>query len=115
LDSSQPLNGENQESLKLSVSSLPAGGRAGFANDGYFGIPVTPGTTYHLSFYARADAGFADPLTASLESSTGQVWARASIPALTSSWAKYTATLTTARGIPATLENRLVITTSNPH
>ena len=113
LDSSQPLNSANPVSLKLTVGSLPAGGRAGIANDGYFGVPVTPGTMYHLSFYAKAGASFAGPLTASLESSTGRVWATATIPAVTTSWARYTATLTTARGIPATLDNRLVIATSS--
>ncbi len=71
LDTSQPLDSASPVSLKLSVASLPAGGRAGIANDGYWGVPVTPATTYHLSFYARAGAGFAGPLTASLESSSG--------------------------------------------
>lgn len=113
LDSSQPLDNANPLSLKLTVASLPAGSRAGIANDGYFGIPVTPGTTYHLSFFARAGTGFAGPLTASLESTSGRVWARVSIPSITSDWAKYTATLTTPRGIAASLDNRLVITTSN--
>lgn len=113
LDSSQPLNAANPVSLKLSVGSLPSGGRAGIANDGYFGIPVTPATTYHLSFYAKADASFTGPLTGSLENSTGQVWATATIPAVTTSWAKYTATLTTAKNIPSTLDNRLVISTSS--
>jgi alpha-L-arabinofuranosidase len=114
LDTSQPLNTANPVSLKLSVSSLPAGGRAGIANVGYWGVPVTPATTYHLSFYAKAGTGFAGPLTASLETSSGGVWASATIPAITGSWAKYTATLTTPRGIPPTLDNRLVITTRNP-
>ena len=113
LDSSQPLNSANPVSLKLSVGSLPAGGRAGVANAGYWGVPATPGTTYHLSLYAKAGTGFAGPLTASLESSSGRVWATASIPALTTSWARYTATLSTPKGIPATLGNRLVISTSD--
>jgi alpha-L-arabinofuranosidase len=114
LDNSQPLGSANPVSLKLSVSGLPAGSRAGIANDGYFGVPVTPATAYHLSFYARADASFSGPLTASLESSSGQVWATAAIPSVTTAWAKYTATLTTAKNIPATLTNRLVISTRSP-
>jgi len=114
LDTSRPLNTANSVSLKLSVASLPSGGRAGLANDGYWGVPVTPATTYHLSFYAKAGTGFAGPLTASLESSSGRAWARATIPAITASWARYTATLTTAQGIPSSLDNRLVIVASNP-
>ena len=114
LDSSQPLNSANPVALHLSVSSLPAGGRAGIANAGYWGIPVKPATTYNLSFYAMADASFSGPLTATLESNSGKVWASAVIPAVTTSWARYTATLTTRKKIPATLNNRLVIATSNP-
>jgi len=114
LDTSQPLDSASPVSLKLSVASLPAGGRAGIANDGYWGVPVTPATTYHLSFYARAGAGFAGLLTASLESSSGRVFASATIPAITAGWARYTATLTTAKGIGSTLDNRLVIATSSP-
>jgi alpha-L-arabinofuranosidase len=113
LDSSDPLNSANPVALKLSVAGLPAGGRAGFANDGYWGVPVTPATTYHLSYYARAGAGFAGPLTASLESSSGRVWATVALPAATSSWAQYTAALTTPAGIPATLDNHLIIATSD--
>jgi hypothetical protein len=113
LDGSQPLNSANPVSLRLSVSSLPGGGRAGIANDGYWGVPVKSATSYHLSFFAKAGASFTGPLTASLESTGGKVWATATIPAVTTSWAKYTATLTTPKGIPATLTNRLIISTSD--
>ncbi len=30
-------------------------GRAGVANEGYWGIPLAKGATYELSFYARKD------------------------------------------------------------
>ncbi len=113
LDSSQPLNSASQVALNLSVTRVPSGGRAGIANDGYFGVPVTPATAYHLSFYAKGDATFTGPLTATLESTSGKVWATATIPAITTSWARCTATLTTAKNIPASLTNRLVIATKN--
>ena len=113
LDSSQPLNSANPVALKLTATSLPSGGQAGIANDGYFGVPVTPDTTYHLSFFAKAGAGFAGPLTASLESSSGRVWASTTIPSITSDWAQYKGTITTPRGMTPSLDNRLVITTSN--
>ncbi len=113
LDSSQPLNSANPVALKLTVTSLPSGGQAGIANDGYFGVPVTADTTYHLSFFAKAGSGFAGPLTASLESSSGRVWASTTIPSITSDWAQYKGTITTPRGIVPSLDNRLVITTSN--
>src|SRR5499427_7231298 len=36
--------------LKLDATSASAGRRAGIANEGYWGIPVKPDTTYHASF-----------------------------------------------------------------
>src|SRR5476649_1244827 len=56
LDPSQPLNDGLKTSLKLDASGAA------------LGIPVRPDTTYHVSFYAKGDAG---PLTVSLESSDG--------------------------------------------
>jgi len=38
--------------LKLTVEN--AGGRVGIANEGFYGIPVKPATTYTASFYAQA-------------------------------------------------------------
>ena len=42
LDSSDPLNSANSVSLKLTTGTIPAGGRAGIANAGYWGIPGPP-------------------------------------------------------------------------
>ena len=52
--------------------------------------------TYRLSFYAKSDGPGNGPLTASIESTDGTtVFATAQVPAITGSWQKYTATLTT--------------------
>ena len=114
LDSAQPLNAANPISLKLSVSSLPPGGRAGVANVGYWGIPVRPSTTYHVSFFAKSSQASSGPLQVDLESTSGQRWATATVPTVTSSWARYTATLTTGANVPTSSANRFVISTSNP-
>ena len=41
-------------SLKLTVDHASPSARAGIANDGYWGIPVRPDTTYTGSFYAKS-------------------------------------------------------------
>jgi alpha-N-arabinofuranosidase len=87
----------------------------GVANDGYWGIPVRPATTYRLSFYAKSDREGSGPLMASIESSDGtKVFAAATIPTLTDSWQKYTATLTTADDVAPTAATRFVLDTEKP-
>jgi alpha-L-arabinofuranosidase len=114
LDGSQPLNDANPISLKLSIGTVLKGGRVGVANSGYWGIPVRPSTTYKVTFFARGSASSSGPLAGSLESNAGKAYATATIPSVTSSWAKYTATLTTSRSAPTSETNRLVISTSDP-
>src|SRR2546421_5900589 len=69
LDHENPVNAALPVSLRLELS----GGKAGVANDGYWGIPIMPDTTYTASFYAKSAGGFAGPLTASLVLDDGNV------------------------------------------
>ncbi len=114
LDTTQGPTSANAVSLELSVGSVPAGGRVGVANAGYWGIPVTPSTTYQVSFYARSSQAASGPLTVDLESNTGQVYASSTVPGVTGSWAKYTTTLTVPNGVARSLTNRFVISTNDP-
>ena len=67
-------------SLKLDATSLGSGQRAGVANEGFWGIPVKPDTTYRASFYAKVSNGFKGPLTVSIESNDGKtVFANAQV------------------------------------
>jgi alpha-N-arabinofuranosidase len=93
LDHEQSLNVAQNVSLRLEVTA--AGSRAGIANEGYWGIPVKPSTSYALSFYARS--GKSTPLTVSIESKDGKtVYAQAQTAAVGSNWQQYKLTLTTA-------------------
>ena len=68
------------------------GAARGVANEGYWGIPVTPNTQYRASFYARAGGGFDGPLTVAIESNDGKTTAAsAAFPRLDAKWKKYTA------------------------
>lgn len=76
LDQSPIPNTALTTALKLEAGSVPGKGRVGAANEGYWGIPVEPDTTYRVSFWAKASSGFKGPLTASIETNDGStVWA----------------------------------------
>jgi len=54
LDESQPIPGTVlTKCVKLDASQASTGHRIGVANDGYWGIPVKPKTSYQASFYAK--------------------------------------------------------------
>jgi alpha-N-arabinofuranosidase len=112
LDQTQPINTALTTCLKLIVTN--AGKRVGVANDGYWGIPVKPGTTYRVSYYAKAAPGASGPLTVSIESNDGSTtYAQAQTPAPSDKWQRYTATLTTQPDVKP-LTGRFVIATATP-
>jgi alpha-N-arabinofuranosidase len=114
LDSSTPFNNAIATSLKLTVSSAAGDQKVGVANEGFWGIPVKPSTRYLASFYAKASAGFAGPVTISIISNDGAtVYATAQIPRITGTWQRYQANLTTGNVAPSA-ENRLLLTASRP-
>jgi alpha-N-arabinofuranosidase len=66
-------------SLKVSVTAATEARPAGVQNDGYWGIPVRPQTTYSGSFYAKTDSAGV-PVTVSLvNDQTGAVAASATV------------------------------------
>ena len=111
LDQSPVPNTALTMALKLEASSASGNARVGAANEGYWGIPVKPDTTYRVSFWAKGDSSAKGPLAVSLESNDGMtVWARADLPRITAEWRKYTATLKTRKLAPSAT-NRFVIST----
>ncbi len=63
LDPANSFNDKLTTSLRLTVTKADKNHAAGVANDGYWGIPVQPNTTYHATILARAGADFSGPLT----------------------------------------------------
>jgi alpha-N-arabinofuranosidase len=112
LDTTQPVTGTAlTTSLRVNVVN---GQRVGAANDGYFGIPVQPSTTYNASFWAMATPGITGPVTLDIESSDGStVYASATVPQITTNWAKYNVVLTTSAVAP-TETTRFVVSTGSP-
>jgi alpha-L-arabinofuranosidase len=104
-----PVNAALPINLRLSLN----GGRGGVANDGFWGVPVRPSTTYTATFYARGVDGFAGPVTASLIPDNGDTsLAGASTEAIGSTWHKYTLTFTTPATVGTTAAARFALSAS---
>jgi alpha-N-arabinofuranosidase len=117
LDETQPIpNTALTRCLRLDATGAMTGHRVGVANDGYWGIPVRPRTTYRASFWAKADGKSpGGPLTVTIESADGgKTYASARTTAVTGDWAKYTVRLTTAGDVTPTAASRFVIATEKP-
>lgn len=129
------INGALQTCLRLTVEKV--NGRVGIANEGYWGIPVKPNTTYKASFYIKGTArtepfrwpwepkpttpsppdiedNTAGPITVTIESNDGKtIFASGTINLAKSSfWKKYDLTLTTAADVKPTTDARFVISTN---
>jgi alpha-N-arabinofuranosidase len=114
LDTATPLNKAVPASLKLTVSQASGTQQVGVANDGFWGIPVKPNTTYRAMLYAKAAPGFTGGVSLAIVSNDGTTTAAtAQIPKLSASWQKYEATLTTG-DVKATAENKFVLGTHKP-
>jgi alpha-L-arabinofuranosidase len=112
-DYKQPVNDALTVCLKLEVEKI--GKRIGIANDGYWGFPVKPSTTYRGSFYAKATFNQIKPYTVSLESRDGKVvYATTQVPGISDRWEQFKFTLTTADDAKPTADARFVISTEGP-
>jgi alpha-L-arabinofuranosidase len=130
------INGALTTCLRLTVTK--GGHKVGVANEGYWGIPVKPSTTYKASLYLKGAGSMqfprrpgnrpqqnntppapviedntAGPVTVTIESNDGKtVYASGTIQLEKSTlWKKYELTLTTAADVKPTKDARFVITT----
>jgi alpha-L-arabinofuranosidase len=105
-DRDEPVNSALPLSLRLDLSD----GEGGVANDGYWGIPVRPDTTYTATFYAKGSGGFAGPVKASIRLDDGDVTVgEAETAQVTGEWKKYAVQLTTKPTSPTTAQARFVL------
>jgi alpha-N-arabinofuranosidase len=100
-------------SIKVSVTTASEAAPAGVQNDGFWGIPVRPRTTYTGSFYAKSDS-VGIPVTVSLvNDETGATAATATVSGLTNEWKQYSFTLKTA-DVAVSANNHLTLTIPRP-
>ena len=129
------INGALSTCLRLTVEKVS--GRVGVANEGYWGIPIKPSTTYKASFYLKGTGSFqpprrpgaqqpaqpagpviedntAGPITVTIESNDGKtIYASRTINLAKSQfWKKYEMTLATSANIKPTTDARFVISTN---
>ena len=92
VDTTQPLNTNTPNSLKITMSS--GTGSVGAANAGFWGMSFQAGATYKLNLYVMGPNGFAGPLTAKLESAGGtKIYGQTSFSGLTTNWQNFSAAL----------------------
>lgn len=100
-------------SIKVRVTAASEAAPAGLQNDGFWGVPVRPQTTYTGSFYAKSDSSGL-PVTVSLvNDETGIAAATATIAGVSSEWKQYSFTLKTGE-LPVTANNHLILTIPRP-
>src|SRR5471030_3062060 len=114
LDPSNPLNDKLTNSLRINIYSAAKGSPEGVWNEGYWGIPVQPNTTYHAAIWVKAAAGGLGPMTVSIVSQDGgTVFAAGKIPQLGTSWNRYEVTLKTGNVAP-TDDAKFALTLEQP-
>lgn len=108
-DTKLSLDRNNSVSTSLGVSLKMEGpGGVSVANDGYWGFPIRPSTTYRGSFYARSTK--AKRLTMSLVSpDSATVYATTEVTTVSGDWQKFEFTLKTDGSCPVTSNAHYVI------
>jgi alpha-N-arabinofuranosidase len=99
-----------KSSLRIDVKQADERHQAGVLNEGYWGMPLRPNTTYKGSFYAKAGSGDLGPVTVSLVgNASGEAVATAVVPAISTAWKQYEFTLKTG-AIETSAANHLALT-----
>jgi alpha-N-arabinofuranosidase len=99
-------------SLRIEVKQADANNQAGVLNEGWWGMPLRPNTSYKGSFYAKAGSGDIGAVTVSLVNNmSGKAQATAQVSAITTEWKQYEFTLKTG-AIEPSAANHLAITVS---
>lgn len=103
LDPANSYNDKLTTSLRLTVTKVDKKNPVGVANDGYWGIPVQPKTSYRAMILAKADPSFSGPVTVSIVSDDGKTtYATGKLSGLTADWEKFEVMLKTGRVEPTT-------------
>ncbi len=100
-------------SLKMMVTSASAGNEGGVSNTGFWGMGLKPNTSYHGSFYAKADAAMGPVKVRLVNDRTGAVLGSADVALHTGPWARYEYSIMTGP-IQPSFENHFELTTATP-
>ncbi len=104
---------DRQISLRVDIKQADANNLAALGNEGYWGIPVRPGTTYKALIYAKGQGVGA--MTASIvNNDTGKTLATTTSDMVGSDWRGYDLQLTTGPDAPPSSSNRFVLSFERP-
>jgi alpha-N-arabinofuranosidase len=113
LDKSEYRIPARRISLRVDVKQADGDNIAGLGNEGYWGIPVRPSTTYRATIYAKGSG--VGPMTASLVSNdSGRTLASATSEPISGDWRKYELRLTTGPDARISSANRFVLSFEHP-
>lgn len=108
IDRNEGINSANNVSLCLNVKESDKA--TGIINDGFWGFPVRPKTTYNGSMYVKTGATDSPALTVSLESLDGKtVYASTQITGLSGEWKKYSFSFSTSDKVVPTKDTHFRI------
>ena len=100
-------------SIKVNVVTASETAPAGLENDGWWGIPVRPNSTYSGVFYAKTDGDGVAVTVSLVNDQTGEVAAQTTVAGLTGAWGLHSFKLKTAN-VPVTSNNHLILTIAKP-
>ena len=99
-----------KSSLRIDIKQADAHNPAGILNEGWWGMPLRPNTTYQGSLYAKAGSSDLGPVTVSLiNNPSGKPVATTQLSAVSTDWKQYQFTLKTG-AIEPSAANHLRIT-----
>ena len=101
------------DSMKIEVASADQNGVAGVENDGYWGIPLRPRTSYKGSFWGKADKARTAVTVSLISDDTGKTLVKKTVPEVGTDWKQYEFTLETPE-MTASSRNHLVLTVAQP-
>jgi alpha-N-arabinofuranosidase len=106
IDRNEGINKANNLSLCMEIKENKP---IGLLNEGFWGFPIRPNTTYKGGLYVKTSSG-SPALTISLESLDGKtVYATTTVSGISGQWKKYPFSLTTGAGIISTKDARFRI------
>ncbi len=100
-------------SIKLDVTAASSDSRAGIENEGYWGIPLRPHTTYQASFYAKASRPNGTVTVTLLDDDTGKSLVEQTVSGVGTEWKQYSTTLETP-DMTASSRNHFVLSVTEP-
>ena len=111
IDRNEGINSANKVSLCLNVKEN--GKKVSIINNGFWGFPLRPETTYKGGLYVKAIAAQSPTLTVSLESLDGKtIYASTQISGISEKWEKHQFSFSTPAGIIPTKDVCFRISTS---